>query len=478
MKTDDFLAMEANYQLNNKTYDGFAYWTYGRFQVIRYLDSLEKNTLLTPRLSEPLGQLILDGFAMLGNILFQGRIKKQTDLLIFNHERRVKEADYYECVYTERIAEHFANHCTVVERPLGYRHCKPVKTPNLVYYDWIETVSFMRALVAEKCKTTVYKKSQQYFKEELSDVITYLENACNIAIDKDKFAEIFTHVYLIYKYRKPGICKMVDKVNPKVILEVVSYNIDCMIATEYAKTKRIPTIELQHGVMGNGHIAYNYSQGEEILQFPDKVLLFSDYWKSCTQFPLKAENLIAVGYPFFEKKLQQYAVKRNESDHIKTILFVSQWIIGKELSTLAVELSELFGNDEVRIIYKLHPGEYEIWRENYPELTQNNRIEVIDNLEHNIYEYFAESDVQVGVFSTAIYEGLGFGLKTYIFQTHFAENMKELCEGGYAEYVQDAKQLKDKIVHSVDNTDFGADRFWEKNALTNIIGLIDKQIKH
>lgn len=70
---------------------------------------------------------------------------------------------------------------------------------------------------------------------------------------------------------------------------------------------------------------------------------------------------------------------------------------------------------------------------------------MVDSLRHNIYEYFAVSNVQVGVSSTAIFEGLGFGLDTFIFNTVSAECMKQLCQDGFAAEVNSAKELADKL---------------------------------
>lgn len=175
--------------------------------------------------------------------------------------------------------------------------------------------------------------------------------------------------------------------------------------------KKIPTIELQHGVM-SGSIAYNYPKKSDVKQFPDYIFVFSDYWKKCAEFPIDDKNIKVVGYPYLEEKEKQYnkifTEKRGRNK--KVVLFLSQWTIGNELSKMAVEFSEIC-DEEYEIIFKLHPGEYENWKRNYPWLEKEDKIKVIDSLKHNIYEYFAMSDYQVGVSSTAIYEDWNLGWK-------------------------------------------------------------------
>lgn len=52
--------------------------------------------------------------------------------------------------------------------------------------------------------------------------------------------------------------RIIKSISPKVIVEVVGYETNKMIINEIAHEMGISTIELQHGVIGRGHIAYNY----------------------------------------------------------------------------------------------------------------------------------------------------------------------------------------------------------------------------
>ena len=84
------------------------------------------------------------------------------------------------------------------------------------------------------------------------------------------------------------------------------------------------------------------------------------------------------------------------------------------------------------------------------------------------------SDYQVGVSSTAIYEGLEFGLETYIYKIKTSECMKALCEDHYACYITSPQelymQIRDK--NTIKNS-HGRSEFWKKNALQNMEREID-----
>ena len=183
-----------------------------------------------------------------------------------------------------------------------------------------------------------------------------------------------------------------------------------------------------------------------------------------------------TGYPYFERQLCQYKKADVGAGKITNIIFVSQGTIGRELSRLAADLCDLLDKSKYHIIYKLHPGEYEGWRERNPELLKDN-IEVIDSLEHSIYEYFPKCSIQVGVYSTAIYEGLGFGLTTYIYDVGHADTMIELCQQGYAVYVKSVEKLYGHIISDgVDGSNRGK-QIWKKNTLENICCEIEKLLE-
>ena len=103
---------------------------------------------------------------------------------------------------------------------------------------------------------------------------------------------------------------------------------------------------------------------------------------------------------------------------------------------------------DYNIIYKLHPGEYDTWKQNYPELVNDlDNFKVIDNSETPLYQLFAQSNYQVGAFSTAIYEGLMFNCKTFILDVPGVEYLSDLIKKGYVCQVNDISDLMDNLEH-------------------------------
>jgi len=106
---------------------------------------------------------------------------------------------------------------------------------------------------------------------------------------------------------------------------------------------------------------------------------------------------------------------------------LSQGAIGSLISDTILKNIDIFSGK--KIFYKLHPGEYERWEE-YPslvELVKTYEVVLIKD-EINLYELLARSDTQVGVFSTALYEGVFFDCKTILLNITGIEYMESFIK--------------------------------------------------
>ena len=233
---------------------------------------------------------------------------------------------------------------------------------------------------------------------------------------------------------------------------VVAYENKALVSA--CHEKNIEVIELQHGTISPYHLGYSYPKEtckkdgkyKEIEYFPDKILSFGDYWQNACSFPIGKENIISMGYPYFnESSLEFMKIDKNHNQ----IIFISQGVIGKYLSKFAYETARNL--EDYKIIYKLHPGEYATWRENYESLVKAEKMDnfkVIDKSEPPLYELFAKSEYQVGAFSTAIYEGLSFNCKTFIIDAPGIEYLDALFDKGIVLKVDDSDDMIEKMKDS------------------------------
>jgi hypothetical protein len=163
------------------------------------------------------------------------------------------------------------------------------------------------------------------------------------------------------------------------------------------------------GVINKYHAGYNYPSGisYDHIKFPDYFLTFGDYWQKGINFPIDKNKIISAGYPFLEMQQKRYKNLRRKNQ----VVFISQGSIGDKLSKVAVKLANRI-DSKYEILYKLHPGEIKRWKKEYPWLIDRNIKVMADEIP--LYKVLAESKVQVGVNSTALFEGIAMGVEQTI----------------------------------------------------------------
>lgn len=391
----------------------------------------------------------------------------QKDVLIFNHNRRVMNEGHNICLYTDMLIDELKLSSLVVSEPILSIHRKHSKNKDIIYTDYI---NFLVAIKRRISKKNIITEKDRI---KVTKLIDSINNEFGVNFSNLDLGNKILDVVLSYQLMYPYYEKLINIISPKVIIEVVSYSLARFIINDIAKKRKIPAIELQHGTMGKYHIAYNFAEKMYLPTFPDYIFTFGQYWNDTMRVPINDSKVKVVGWPYFEQKVNDNK-KIYKKNGKKVVLFISQGTIGKHLSKAAVEVSGKIRNN-YKFIYKLHPGEYARWRDEYPWLIGSD-IEVIDNNEHDMHYYFAQTDIQVGVYSTALFEGLGYGLKTIIWKLHGYEYMNELLHNGLAILVDNSNEFicSLRVIKKEINYDVGY--FWERNSNQNIIKEINEII--
>ena len=362
---------------------------------------------------------------------FVGRYKK--DFLIFDHPRKVLFDGEYRDIYSYFLVDMLdEDSFEVLEAPYLNKHYSD-KKEYIKYTDRIQMASYFY----KKLHKVKFTQKEQHL---ISTVKKELKKEFNLDIDIENILK--DHI-LNFKHDYKAYTRLFKKRKPKKIFVVVAYENQAIVKA--AKDLNIEVVEIQHGTITDYHLGYSYPLktrlNSNIAYFPDKILTFGDYWVNSDSSPVLDENIVPIGFPYFEAQSKEFIDFETIENQI---LFISQGVIGKELSKFAYEFAQKMPN--YRVIYKLHPGEYATWRENYPELLNDlyNFI-VIDSSEVPLYELFAKSSFQVGAFSTAIYEGLMFGCKTFIVNVSGVEYLSDLINEGYVMKISNISQLIDNL---------------------------------
>ena len=362
------------------------------------------------------------------------------ELLVFNHPRHALVEGAWICPYSEPLLQGLGRSRWVVETPQMGRHYHPNATQSVKYLDWEKFKANLRFGLGHTWRGGLLTHAE---KRELWGWSEQLRRQLGGGPDPQEVLRLARKAVWYLVSLGELYERLLDRVQPRVVLQVVHYSYRNLVMTPLARARGIPVVELQHGFMGPTHLAYNVAPGRRPERFPDHLLLFGRWWRDITPgLPLAEAALPAIGYAHLEAQRARHA--RRSAPGPAVVLFISQGAVGKELSQVAAALAEALPADRYRIVYKLHPGELATWRKRYPWLTRA-PLEVRDQAGDDLYGLFAGAHVQVGVYSTALFEGLAFGLPTYIVTLPGHEDMDALVARKLAIRVADAADLASAI---------------------------------
>lgn len=469
-----FLEFEDRYCLLEKEIEGFYFWAYTRFNIYMRMEEIRNNT--KPSKTNKTNKIKLaDLYGIFINCTFHKPLfhLEQKDVLIINHPRRIKNGNYYDCIYTDEIASMLEDNAYTLEFLYGFKHFTPTKTPNLVYMDYIDIGAYFK----RKLFKYMYIKQLSLLKEQSIIINNLLINEFGFGPSSDYIFSLLEKRFFWVLFKKKMLKRVIKKINPKVVIEVIGYETNKMIINEICNEMNITCIELQHGVMGRGHLAYNFKNKKKYPFFPNKMLLFSKYWRNITRLPLDKSDVISVGFPYLENNILVYKRDDEFKDYL-SIIIISQPEFSSRISNVTIELIDRLESKGMKfhIFYKLHPAEYNKRNDYFNIFENHNNITFIDNNKHSLYYYFAKANIQIGVTSTAIFEGLAFDLHTFIYHIEKTDiYMIDLIDKNIAKMFDNVDELVEMLLDIHLGSNISADiSFWEQNAHYNMIN----QIKH
>ena len=279
---------------------------------------------------------------------------------------------------------------------------------------------------------------------------------------------------------KKKYSKLINRLNPKCI---IFYYRDFPFKTliqMIAKEKNIPTIEMQHGTYTEDEpIEKKGDCNEEWKNRPDYLFSFGKLQTTSCSLIYTENQIKFIGNLFLERKRNEnIKLPKWYTETNRYILIISQSSMGEYISKFASELAENLRNTNYKIIYKFHPNES--GRE-YKWLNKENIIQVKDSSEE-IYKYQRICYIQVGISSTAIFEGLSFFLPTILLENPegaygIEKILKQFKKGIY--YASDIKEVLKIIESKIENpTIEDVDGLWEKNGSVNFLRELKKIIEY
>jgi hypothetical protein len=361
---------------------------------------------------------------------------RPADLLVLNHPRHVLDRGAWCCAYSDPLLRDLPHSRWVIEQGFQGLHYVPNRTRGLKYLEAAKLAAYARFALRDAWRGGRLTAGEQ---REVLDWAQLLRRELGAGPD-DRAALSLARTAVRRLVALSDLFEgVLDRVQPRAVIHVVHYSFRSLVMTPLARARAIPCVELQHGFIGPTHLAYNTAPGRRPEAFPDYLLLFGDLWREITPgLPLPKERTPAIGFAHLEDV--RVSRRPRPAGEPETVLFLSQPSIGKDLSRVATEVSKRVDPARTRIAYKLHPSEMNGWRTRYPWLSSS-PVEVKDDPSDDLYAQLARAHVQVGVYSTALFEGLAFGLPTIIVALPGHQDVAFLAERGLAILVRDAAEL-------------------------------------
>ncbi len=363
----------------------------------------------------------LKGFNLLFNSMFHNTFIEsyKADILIHPHERVKKIDGEYVDIYThyfeKELIEKNVNFIEL-EKPFLGKHYK-IKTKYRIYEDFL---ILLRYLIKIFIKVKFSKKQL----EKIKEIEKFLKKDLNVEIDLvDKIKDAiktFKADYVLYKI-------ILKKINPQKVYLVVSYGKQALIKA--CKDLNIEVIEFQHGTIFSYHMGYNFPyliKNNNIITpeyFPDKILIWSEFWKKVTFIPIPEEKIEIFPFLFLNRYKDKYKHLKKDA---KNLIVISQGTITDEIASKIIDNWDYFKN--FNILYKLHPGEYEKWQnsKNLLKLSKYGNVNILKD--EDLYKLFSISKYVVGVYSTAIFEALEFNCEIILLNVSGIEYMEDFIK--------------------------------------------------
>lgn len=459
---DRFLAFEEEHDLYDKSIKGVFYWCKIRFILQRQI-AIEQ--WIVNKSHDGVSLSLSYAYHFIQRLWRAFWKSKHTDIYVFGHARRQKVDWVRTEIYTDELKTALRSHWyTIQDFEAMYRdNFSPLHgaSKDILYLDSIEvlwTIISKLPILFTRDEFTQIMMLQQCINKEFW-VSLNMRDIIKKIIWKDKVYTFF------FK-------KLLRNNKPKCILQVWSYGILYQSLNQVAHELDIPTIELQHGTYSEYHLWYYY--GENTVthdMLPNFFLVFWDFWKDLMKIP-ELVAIQAVWYPYYNDRKKTYVGRPRNGNEI---LVISQWAIWNALYSFIIKLAKELPENYL-LVYKLHPWEYARAKVIYPLLYKHKNIKVIGD-ETTIYELFGRCTYQVWVFSTAIYEGIWFGLRTILIDLPGISYMKKIIKDFSIPVVSSVDECLSLLWSQEQNAHYDSKKIFKEDAMQNIVSSIKKIIE-
>lgn len=410
-----FLRTEEKEKLFDLPFGGEKIWMYLRLEVFRLV---ERQILRSNLVPVPYRQRFLEDDAEWSTEERQAyedsviQNLMDSDFLIINNKHRfVNWGGELICPITGMLPKLY---------PYRFGCCTQVyNRGNFQCYDGPEDINYSKILRIPRLVFT-----EDELEAYVAKIAALFGDAYQMVLEQPFYTDVAAHV----RYVANMMCytafyaRLLRTVRPKAVI-VSSYyaTIDSLILAE-AEKLGIPTIEMQHGTIGNEHVAYNFLSRPEMTScLPDYLAAYGQFEKDALRNFVEPDNMIPVGNLFLNRIRSDLTVEASENSENKRVLIVSFNMDNGKLVQFTMDLKRC--RPQWEIIYRFHPEEK--IEEETLSMLQTAGIICSADFQTSIYALIMKSDYLVGTKSTVLYEAMCFSKPSWVLQTERPDQWRE-----------------------------------------------------
>lgn len=259
--------------------------------------------------------------------------------------------------------------------------------------------------------------------------------------------------YLIYK-------DYFENSNIQSVITISEHSSNERSILDAAKSLKIKTVGIQHGVIGPSNISYNFLESEaQYSPIPDQTYVWGEKWKDflASHSCYNTDNTITLGQ--LRTDLVHAYGSTQKSDIGQAFPIDKKWVLFASQPQKDENIRKQAAIDVINavkveadqfLIIKIHPAEN---KEYYTELVKEQKAGncIIVSEEADLYQLLATSDIVITCYSTVGGEATFFN-KPIITYDPLREDIAHYAEYHIAEQVTNASELKTAIDNILDGT--------------------------
>ena len=209
------------------------------------------------------------------------RRRRPTEVLIFDHPRKVKRGERSVDLYTEAIIEQLQARGAALEvyENLSYLNTQLEERDHpRRYYDLIATMAKLGAALSKPRLSQADLSLINSLERSLSETL-----GLTAELGLQRLTQRVTREFQL---RRRAYLRLLQAHRPKALIVVVSYSHSIAPLIDAARALQIPTVEMQHGTFSAYHLGYHFPKLSRHPYFCDSLFTFGAFWSQMAALPI------------------------------------------------------------------------------------------------------------------------------------------------------------------------------------------------